>query len=247
MIFFASVLSLKVAAGCKKISFLLFTLGRGYVILCSALHSHYLFEQVIKVLSSMNEVDVGCVDDQEGGFGVMKEVLIVGFIHRGDIIVLDLLFKGSAALSDALEEGIGVGLKKDNQIGSDDFRLQYFVYLLVQGKLVVIEIEISEYPVLGKEIITDRDPGKQVRLGHFLLLLIPVQQKEHLGLKTMPCRVFIEIRQKRVFLRLFQDQPRAQFTGDERGQTRLSDADRPFGNDIARIPVGFRLFAHDDL
>ena len=72
--------------------------------------------------------------------------------------------KVRAALFDAAEQRVRVGLKKNHEVGLHDLGLQDPVDLLVERQFVFVEREVGEDAVLVEEIVADRDPRKEVGL-----------------------------------------------------------------------------------
>ena len=183
----------------------------------------------------MDKVDVRGIDDEERSVGVAKEKLIIGFIHAGDVIEVDLFLEGPAALPDAAKQGVGVRLEKDHQVGTDDLRFQYAVKLLIERQFFIIEVQVLEDPVLVKQLITDRDARKEIRLRHFPLLAEPAQEKEHLRLEPIAFGVTVKIGEKGIVFRAFKDQAGIEFFGEKGCEAGLADADGAFGYDVSSM------------
>src|SRR3990170_5849681 len=115
----------------------------------------------------------------------------------------------------------------------DEVRLGYAgvekaVDLLVKAQLVLVEVQVSEYPVLGEKIIGNYGGVEQLRLEHVLLLLIAAQEEEKLGLEGILFHVAVELGQKSVLFDLFQKGLAAEFLCQEFGKARFAHAYRAF-------------------
>src|SRR3990172_816380 len=201
-------------------------------------------EEVVEVRAPVHKVHVGSIDDEEGSFRIAEEELVVRLVHRGDVVAAQFFFECPAALLDAGDEGFGVRLEEDDEVRTDDLGLEQGIYLFIEGELVVVQVQVGEYPVLGKEIVADGALIEQIGLGHFFLLAKPVQKEERLGLKTEAHRIFVKIRKKGVVLRPLVDKPGLHLLGKEGCETRLAHADRPFDHDISGIMESAWFFVH---
>src|SRR5712691_7363471 len=61
--------------------------AEGHVVLRALAHAPDLFKEVVDVLRAGDEVDVGGVDDEEGRGRVVEEVVVVGAIDLGQVLL----------------------------------------------------------------------------------------------------------------------------------------------------------------
>ena len=69
--------------------------------------------QVEEVILGVYDIDVGCVHNQEGRVGVMKEVFIERLIYAFQILEIDVPFIFSVSLLYPLHQYICRGLEED--------------------------------------------------------------------------------------------------------------------------------------
>src|SRR5262245_30803663 len=97
-----------------------------------------------------------------------------------------------------------------------------------------IEIELGEQPVLLQQEVCDANGREHVALANLLDLPRPLKQKEQLrGQRRVP-PVAIEPLEKRVLLRLLEDQLTRKALRQPFREARLADADRTLDDDVAR-------------
>src|SRR3990170_7314297 len=120
-----------------------------HIILCPLFHVLDLLEEVVEVRAPVHKVHVGGIDDEEGRFRIAKEKLVVRLVHRCDVVTAQFFFERPSALLDALDKGIGIRLKEDDKVRLDDLGFEQGVYLFIEGELVVVQIKVGKYPVLG--------------------------------------------------------------------------------------------------
>jgi len=75
-------------------------------------------EELLEVFATLDEIDVGGVDDQEVGGGVAEEEMFVGGGDFFDVFGRNLGFVAGGFFGDAGAEDFGLGLKVDDEIGS---------------------------------------------------------------------------------------------------------------------------------
>ena len=168
-----------------------------------------LLEKVVEIFLPVDEIDLGGVDDEERGLGIAEEELVVRLVHRGYVVVMHLFFERSAALFYAAKERVRARLEEDDEVRLHDLGLEELVDLFVERELVFAQVEAGEDPVLGEQVVADRDPREQVGLEHLFLLAEPVQEEERLGLEAVSRGVAVEVREEGVVLGALEDQPGA--------------------------------------
>src|SRR5207302_8294805 len=100
-----------------------------------------------------------------------------------------------------------------------------------------------EDPVLGEQVIADRDLREQVLLEQFLLLSEPGEEEEELRLEGELVAVLVEAGEERVLLDDLEHGAGAEPFREGPRERRLPDADRPFHDDVAvlRIHAGAEI------
>ena len=126
---------------------------------------------------------------------------------------------------DALQEDIGTRLQVDDEVRRREIPLQKRRDLVVDMKLPIAQVDIRENPVLLKHIVAHDSFVKEIGLRSLLQLLVPIHEKEHLGLEGVPPGIFVEILEERVSLRLLEDQLGVETLGQKFRQACFSDSD----------------------
>jgi len=189
-------------------------------------------EEELEVFASLDEVDVGGVDDQEVGSGVAEEEMFVGAgdflnVFRGDVGFVTGGFFGNAGA-----ENFGLGLEIDDQVGGGNVRGERFVIALVELELFVIEIEIGEDAVLFHEEIGEDGAGSFDGEG-FAEALPALDEEVHLCAKGGAGLGVVEIGEEGIVLAIV-DAAGMEALGEDAGESGFADAQRAFNNDEAR-------------
>ena len=79
---------------------------------------------------------------------------------------------------------------------------------------------------------------EQIRLEELLLLPVPCEEEEDLGLKRVPFRIAVEVLQEGVFLELLQNDLGPQRFTEHAAQRGLPGADAPLDRDIFEVGLG---------
>ena len=112
----------------------------------------------------MDKIDIRGIDDEERGFGVAKEELIVRLIYRRVVFPVHVFFKGPSAHPDAMQEGIRVRLEKDHQVGFHGLGIEQLIDLLVERQFLLVQVQIREDPVFREEIIAWKERIKSAQI-----------------------------------------------------------------------------------
>src|SRR5690606_7226447 len=99
------------------------------------------------------------------------------------------------------------------------------------GVLLVVEREPREQPILVDEVVRHSDRVEQVVLADVLQLPCALKQEEELRLQRGRARVLVEPLEKRVFLRLLENELAPEAAREPPRETRLADADGSFHHD----------------
>ncbi len=145
-----------------------------------------------EVCPRCHEVQIVGVYGQYPGAVKASEKLVIGLPQLVDIVPIHSPLIGSVALGDPAHQDVGVGLEVDNQIGDWGLLGQCRMDLLVDLPLITCQIQAGKKPILGEHIVREESVSGE-GLGHLLLLAIPAQQEEHLGLKRILGARFIEL------------------------------------------------------
>ena len=65
--------------------------------------------------------------------------------------------------------------------------------LLIKFQFVVVQGQVGENSVLGENVVADESLLEKIVLGQFLLLLVPGEEEEHLGLESVFLHVLIKM------------------------------------------------------
>ena len=137
-----------------------------------------------------------------------------------------------AAFVHAIDQGGHRRLQIDDQIGRRRLRLQMRIHLVVERKLVVIEIEPCEQRVLVEQEVGNRRAAEHVELGQAADLVHPLEQKIELRRQREARHVVVEARQERVFVRRFEQRVGVEMVRERLGETGFAGADRALDDDI---------------
>ena len=83
-------------------------------------------EELLEVGAALDEIDVGGVDYEKVGGGVVKEEVLVGAGDFFDVFERDLGFVAGGFFGDAGAQDFGLGLEIDDEIGRGNFGGQAF-------------------------------------------------------------------------------------------------------------------------
>jgi hypothetical protein len=189
------------------------------------------FEEELEVLAALDEVDVGGVDDQEVGSGVMEEEMFVGAGDFLDVFGGNVGFVAGSFLGDARAEDFGLGLEIDDQVGSGNVHGEGFVVALVELELGVIEIEIGEDAVLFHEEVGEDGAGSFDGEG-FAEALLAFDEEVHLGAKGRAGLGVVEVGEEGIVLAIV-DPSGVEAFGKDAGEGGFADAERAFDDDEA--------------
>src|SRR6266699_2982801 len=200
--------------------------------LAAAAHRSHALDEQVEVAILAHEVELFGIHDQDGAPGEMIEKMVVAVREQGEILPGDRPLEFYAATAHAFIKRAGVGLQVDDEVGPGGLGTERIENLLVQVQLVRRERQAREQRVFFQEKIADSEPGEEVHLGELPQLADPLEKKKQLGRQSEAGHVLVEARQKRILLRMLQDQGRVQAAGETLGEARLADANRPFDYDV---------------
>src|SRR5260370_35693490 len=95
-----------------------------------------------------------------------------------------------------------------------------------------IQVQASENPVLGEEVVAHHDRAKEIRLKQLLLLSKARQQEEQLRLERVLLSIRIEPGQKWVFLDHLEDGTASEALAEQLSETGLPNPDRLLDHDV---------------
>ena len=162
----------------------------------------------------------------------MKEAR-VRLLQLLQILPLDVLLVANAAALDALEQHVDRRLQVDHEIRRRRVDCEPRVYLFVENELLVIEREPREQTILVEQVVRNAHCVEQIVLANVFELARPLKQKEQLRLQRRRARIAIETLEKRIVVRLLQNQLAAEAPRKTSRQAGLADADRTFNDDKA--------------
>ena len=197
-------------------------------------------EELLEVFATLDEIDVGGVDDEEVGSGVAKEKM---FVSRGDFFDVfrgDLGFIAGGFFGDAGAQDFRLGLEIDDKIGSGNIRGQGFVVAVVEFQFFVVEIQVGEDAVFFEKEIREDGAGS-FDGERFADAFLAFDQEIHLGAKGGASFFFVEISQEGIVFAVV-DAASVETFGENFGERGFADAERAFDDDEAgglRTALGF--------
>jgi hypothetical protein len=189
-------------------------------------------EQGLEVFAVLDEIDFGGVDDEQVAGRIVEEKVFVGFDDLFHVLVADGALVGDILAPEALAENIERGLEVDDEIGGGQLGAEEFVITVVDGKLVVAEVEVGEEFVLLEDVVGDDYLLRIVGGGEGAELLEAADEKGKLSLESGSGLAIIEGGEKWVRLGLL-NKLAVELLGKETGERALADANRTFYGDIS--------------
>jgi hypothetical protein len=123
-------------------------------------------------------------------------------------------------------------LEVDDEIGGGQLGAEEFVITVVDGKLVVAEVEVGEEFVLLEDVVGDDYLLRIVGGGEGAELLEAADEKGKLSLESGSGLAIIEGGEKWVLLGLL-NKLAVELLGKETGERALADANRTFDGDVS--------------
>ena len=188
-------------------------------------------QKLLQVVAAFDEVNLGSVDDQQVGGGVVEKEMFVGAGHFLDVFEGDLRFLAGSFFGDARAEHFGLGLQVDDEVGSGKIGGEQFVVTLVQLELLIVEIEIGEDAVLFEEKVGQNQAGSFDGQG-FAKVLLPLDQEVHLRAEGGAGLGFVEVGKEGIVFAI-EDPACVEALGKDARQRALADAQRAFDDDKA--------------
>ena len=186
-------------------------------------------EEELEVFAALDEIDIGGVDDQEVGGGVVEEEVFVGGGDFFDVFGRNLGFVARSLFGDAGAENFGLGLEVDDEIGSGNVRGQGFVVTVVELELFVIEIEIGENAVFFEEEIGE-DGARSFYGESFADALLAFDQEIHLGAESGAGLFLVEIGEEGIVFAVV-DTAGVETLGENLCESGFAYAKRAFNDD----------------
>jgi len=191
----------------------------------------HLAQQFLQVLVPIDEVDVGCVHDQQIRRSVVKKEVFVGFHYFFQIFVAHGALAGSILFLEALFQHLGRGLQVDHEIGRGQLRAEVVVVTIVGIQFLIGEVETGEEFVLFEDVIGDdgfmgaRSDVKRLQL------LKALHQKCELRLKRRASLAFVKRAEKRIGLGLHHAL-RIEALRQNPGKRAFADSDGTFYRNV---------------
>ena len=188
-------------------------------------------EEELEVVTALDEIDVGSVDDEKIGGSIAEEEMFVGAGDFLDVFGGDVGLVARSFLCDAGAEDFGFGLEVDDQVGSGKVGGEGFVVALVEFKLSVVEIEIGEDAVLLHKEIGEHRAGGLDGDG-FAKALLALDEEMHLGAESGAGLGFVKVGEEGIVLAIV-DAPGVESFGKDAGESGFADAKRALNDDKA--------------
>ena len=198
-----------------------------------------LVYQLFEVVFFACQVDFIGIDNQKGGFGVIKEEVIEGPVDVLQILILHVLFESPASFFHPAMQNRGLGLQKYDQIRLGDLDFDQVEQLFVEVQFVALQVQSCENPVTVKQVVGNHHIAEQIPLGKLQILVVPVQQKKNLGLEGVGGPVFIKLVHEGVVLVHFKDKTGIVLLGQPVGQSGFPGPDGSFDGNESRFVHGY--------
>ena len=144
-----------------------------------------------------------------------------------------VLFIGPAALFDLLPDFLRVRIEDGHHFRLGDLRVHQLEHGLKQAEFFCRQIGLGKNLGLDKAVIRNQQLPKQIARAQSLAeLAVPVTDKGQLHAQGKPLRVGVKLLQKRIFLKLLQQQIPAEVLGQPRSKGGLTGADVAFDRDV---------------
>src|SRR5690606_6517576 len=157
----------------------------------------------------------------------------VGIAQPFQIVLFDLLLITDPAARDAAHQHVRRSLQIHDEIRRRRIEIERSRHLIVQPELVGIEIQLGEEPILLDQKIRYTHRREQVALSNLLDLPGALEQKEQLRRQSGVFAIAIEALEKRILIRLLQNQLAREARRQALRQTGLADAYRSLHDDIS--------------
>src|ERR1700722_13910919 len=189
-------------------------------------------QKFLQVFVTVDESDVGGVDDQQIGRGVVEKEVLVGFDHFFEIFVAHGAFAGDIFFLQALLQHVGRGLKINHQVGGGQLLAKVVVVAIVGVEFLGVEMRAGEEFVFLKDEVGDHGLLRsRPQMGGAKLLEAP-HKKSELGLEGRAAIAFIKRIKERIRLGL-DDALRIQALAQDARQRTLADSDGTFHSNVA--------------
>ena len=188
-------------------------------------------EELLEVFATLDEIDVGGVDDQEIGGSVTEKEVFVGTSDFFDVFGSDVGLFARGFLGDAGAKDFRFGLKVDDEIGCGNVGGQRFVVTVVEFELFVIEIEIGEDSVFFHQKIGEHGTGSLDGEG-FADAFLALEEEVHLRVEAGAGFFLVEIGEEGIVFAVV-DSACVKAFGEDFGEGGFADAERAFDDDEA--------------
>src|SRR5215472_618264 len=189
-------------------------------------------EKLLQVVAALDEIDLRGVDYQKVRGGIAEKEMLVGARDLLDVFERDLRLLARSPFCDAGEQDFRLGLQVNNQVGSGEIGGKELVVALVELEFLVVEIEIGENAVFFEEKVGE-DEARRFGGQAFAKMLLPLDQKIHLGAECGSWLGFVEIGKKRIVFAIVHA-ARVEAFGKDACEGGLADAQWTFDGDEAR-------------
>ena len=125
-----------------------------HVVLRALAHAADLLQQVVDVLRRASTKSTSAVFTTSSGVvRVVEEVVVVGAVHLGQVLLGELRLLGPAARADAPHQHLGGRLQVDDEVGPRHALREQRVELLVDEQLAVVEVQVGEELALLEDVV----------------------------------------------------------------------------------------------
>src|SRR5690606_38559194 len=119
----------------------------------------------------------------------------------------------------------------DHEVGHRRIDCEPCIHLLIEPVLLFVERELREEAILVDQIIRDTHGIEEIVLTNVFELSRPLEQEEELRLQSGCARILVEALEKRVLVRLLENEIAPEAARESAREARLADADGSFHHD----------------
>ena len=112
-----------------------------------------LANQLFEVIFFTCQVDFVGIDDQKGGFGVIKEKIIEGAVDVLQVLIFHILLEPAAPFFHPVMQEGSLSLQKNHQIRFGNLDFDQVEQLFVEMQFVALKVQPRENPVPMEQVI----------------------------------------------------------------------------------------------
>jgi hypothetical protein len=181
--------------------------GEREIMLAALIVAFQCVEDGLQVFLVAEEVRVRGVHE-ERLYIMLPDVLGIGLLYAEQVFLGDILFIGSFALADVLQQIMHGGVEVDEQVRLYHLLVNDLEQPLIEAELVLGQVHLGEQEAFREQVVRYRDVLEKVFLGKQVLqLLVPLSHEEELQRKRELLGILVEPGQEGIVSKGLQDQP----------------------------------------